>query len=99
TPSNLSYTEQITQKRRTNTLTDRTDEFTQYLNEAVLRMSVDGLKWWKVNCGWFPHLSQMAKDYLAIQSTSVLSEQVFSKAGDTVRAKRTHLSEKSVQAL
>ncbi|CAG8679379.1 5820_t:CDS:2 [Gigaspora rosea] len=35
----------------------------------------------KLNCTCFPNLSQMAKDYLAIQSTSVPSEQVFSKAG------------------
>ena len=41
----------------------------------------------------------MAKDYLAIQSTSVPSEQVFSKASDTIRVKRARLSEKSVQAL
>ncbi|CAG8716475.1 10521_t:CDS:2, partial [Cetraspora pellucida] len=34
------------------------------------------------------------KDYLAIQSTSVLSEQVFSKAGNTIQAKHTRLSEK-----
>ncbi|CAG8668884.1 22330_t:CDS:2 [Gigaspora margarita] len=81
TPSNLSYTEQIAQKKR-NIFTNRTDEFTQYLNEAVLPMSVDPLT-----------------DYLAIQSTSVPSKQVFSKAGDTVRAKCTRLSEKSVQAL
>ncbi|CAG8743893.1 6872_t:CDS:1, partial [Cetraspora pellucida] len=39
------------------------------------------------------------KDYLAIQSTSVPSEQVFSKASNTVQAKRIRLSGKSVQAL
>ncbi|CAG8685632.1 27596_t:CDS:2, partial [Gigaspora margarita] len=83
TPLNLSYTEQVAHKRRTNTLTDRTDEFTQYLNKAVLPISVDLLNWWKLNSTCFPHLPQMAKDYLAIQSTSVPSEQVFSKAGDT----------------
>ncbi|CAG8743974.1 4367_t:CDS:2, partial [Gigaspora rosea] len=42
TPLNLSYTEQVAHKRRTNTLTNRTDEFTQYLNEAT------------VICGSFP---------------------------------------------
>lgn len=94
---NLSYTEQIAQKRRTNTLTNRTDEFTQYLNEAVLPMSIDPLNWWKLNSTHFPHLSQMPKDYLAIQSTFVPSEN--SKASDTVCVKRTHLSEKSIQAL
>ncbi|CAG8836325.1 35409_t:CDS:2, partial [Gigaspora margarita] len=89
------FNNQIAQKR-TNTLTNRTDEFTQYLNEAVLPMSIDPLNWWKLNSTHFPHLSQMPKDYLAIQSTSVPSEN--SKASDTVHAKRTHLSEKSIQA-
>ncbi|CAG8774393.1 27995_t:CDS:2 [Gigaspora margarita] len=45
TPLNLSYTEQVAYKRRINTFTDRTDEFTQYLNKAVLPMSVDSLNW------------------------------------------------------
>ncbi|CAG8839678.1 7436_t:CDS:2, partial [Gigaspora margarita] len=56
-PLNLSYTEQVAQKRKTNTLTNRTDKFTQYLNKDVLPIN-----------------------YLAIQSTFVSSEQVFSKA-------------------
>ncbi|CAG8765970.1 31607_t:CDS:2, partial [Gigaspora margarita] len=75
------------------------NEFTQYLNEAVLPMSIDLLNWWKLNSTCFPYLSQIAKDYLAIQSTSVPSEQVFFKADDTVHAKCTCLSEKSIQAL
>ncbi|CAG8769061.1 18279_t:CDS:2, partial [Racocetra persica] len=33
------------------------------------------------------------------QATSVPSEQIFSKAGDTIRAKRVRFSEKSVQTL
>ncbi|CAG8490287.1 1360_t:CDS:2, partial [Gigaspora rosea] len=61
-------------------LNDSTDEFNQYLNEPVLSMNIDPLDWWKLNCTCFSNLSQMAKDYLAIQSTSVPSEQVFSKA-------------------
>ena len=62
-------------------------------------MDTDPLDWWKLNCKCFPNLSKMAKDYLAIQSISVPSEQVFSKAGDTIRAKCSWLSDKSVQAL
>ncbi|CAG8801977.1 23626_t:CDS:2 [Gigaspora rosea] len=50
-------------------LNDSTNEFNQYLNEAILSMNIDPLDWWKLNCTRFPNLSQMAKDYLAIQST------------------------------
>ncbi|CAG8854889.1 23691_t:CDS:1, partial [Gigaspora margarita] len=43
-PLNLTYTEQIAQKRRkASTLTNKPDELTQYLNEAVLSMDVDPL--------------------------------------------------------
>ncbi|CAG8833262.1 7140_t:CDS:2, partial [Gigaspora margarita] len=52
-------------------------------NQTVLSMNIDPLDWWKLNCTCFPNLSQMAKDYLAIQSILVSSKQVFSKAGDT----------------
>ncbi|CAG8660876.1 16596_t:CDS:1, partial [Gigaspora rosea] len=91
---------QIAQKKRKpNNFTTKTDELTQYLSEAVLPMNINPLNWWKLSCSHFPYLSRMAKDYLVIQSTSVPSEQVFSKAGDTVRAKRTLLFENSVQAL
>ncbi|CAG8778715.1 15599_t:CDS:1, partial [Cetraspora pellucida] len=97
---NLTYTEQIAQKKRkTNELSNRTDEFSQYLFEAVLPMNIDPLNWWKLNHTRFPNLYQIAKDYLAIQSTSVPSKQVFSKADNTIWAKCTCLSEKSIQAL
>ncbi|CAG8843292.1 23545_t:CDS:2, partial [Gigaspora margarita] len=73
-PLNLTYTEQIAQKRqKASTLTNKPDELTQYLNEAVLSIDVDPLNWWKLNHTYFLYLSQMAKNYLAIQSTSVLS--------------------------
>ncbi|CAG8826826.1 23000_t:CDS:2, partial [Racocetra persica] len=65
-------------------------------NEATLPMNINPLKWWKLNSFHFP---QMAKDFLAIQTTSVPSEQIFSKAGDTIQAKRARLSEKSIQSL
>ncbi|CAG8853617.1 2478_t:CDS:2, partial [Gigaspora margarita] len=85
---NLTYTEKIAQKKRkTNMNSNRMDEFNQYLSEAITSMDIDPLDWWKLNCTRFPNLSKMAKDYLAIQSTSVPSEQVFSKAGDTIWAK------------
>ncbi|CAG8624841.1 14878_t:CDS:2, partial [Gigaspora rosea] len=72
----LLYTEKIAQKKqKSSTLTNKKDEFTQYLSEAVLPMEVDPLNWWKLNYTRFPKLSKMVKDYLAIQSTSVLSEQ------------------------
>ena len=38
----------------------------------------DPLEWWKINENQYPRLSKMARDFLAIPSTSVPSEQCFS---------------------
>ncbi|KAJ1569561.1 hypothetical protein HK096_002696 [Nowakowskiella sp. JEL0078] len=39
---------------------------------------IDPLKWWQANKKRFPILSLMAKDYLAIQASSVAVEELFS---------------------
>ncbi|GBC30203.2 zinc finger BED domain-containing protein 1-like [Rhizophagus irregularis DAOM 181602=DAOM 197198] len=46
--------------------------------------NVEALLWWQAHSTEFPVLSLMAKDYLAIQSTSVACEQAFSVAGNTI---------------
>ncbi|CAG8563835.1 35654_t:CDS:2 [Racocetra persica] len=97
--NSMTYMEQVAQKqRRANVLSSSspTDELSQYLSKATLPMSINPLEWWKLNSFHFPGMSQMAKDFLAIQAMSVPFEQIFSKAGDTVWAKRVRLSEKSV---
>ncbi|CAG8524031.1 15816_t:CDS:1, partial [Cetraspora pellucida] len=92
----MTYVEKVVQKRcRLNVLNSPTDELTKYLNEATLPMNINSLEWWKLNSFRFPVMSRMAKDFLAIQATSVPSEQIFSKAGDTIQAKHARLSEKS----
>ena len=62
-----------------NTLAPRTfkDEFERYL-AIPLEDHVDPLLWWQVRQEEFPILSQIARDYLCIQATSVASEQAFS---------------------
>ncbi|RDB20358.1 hypothetical protein Hypma_012704 [Hypsizygus marmoreus] len=69
-------------------------ELAEYLSTPLFPMDPSGktdiLKWWKLN-GWrFPILSRMARDYLAVQGSSVPSERVFSDAGltDTKRRRR-----------
>jgi hAT family C-terminal dimerisation region len=47
----------------------------------------------------FPHLAFMARDFLAIPATSVLCEEMFSKAGRIVSKNRCSLSTKTVQTL
>jgi hypothetical protein len=40
----------------------------------------------------------MARDYLVVQATSVPSEQMFSRAGNTITSIRNRLSEENIRA-
>lgn len=60
--------------------------------------NVDPLEWWKTNEKNYPRLSKMARDYLAIPSTSVPSEQCFSTGKNLITDKRNRLAGKTVRA-
>jgi hypothetical protein len=47
----------------------------------------DPLKWWKEKKSSLPRLAKLACTYLAIPSTSVPSERLFSSAGNTLTKK------------
>lgn len=60
--------------------------------------NVEALLWWQAHSSEFPVLSLMAKDYLAIQSTSVACEQAFSVAGNTITKTRNRLHPETARA-
>ncbi|GES76567.1 zinc finger BED domain-containing protein RICESLEEPER 2-like [Rhizophagus clarus] len=60
--------------------------------------NVEALLWWQAHSTEFPVLSLMAKDYLAIQSTSVACEQAFSVAGNTITKVRNCLCPETARA-
>ncbi|CAK9301895.1 unnamed protein product [Gordionus sp. m RMFG-2023] len=72
-------------------------EIDGYLGEPVCPEDVNILDWWRGNQSRFPCLSEMARDFLAQQTTSVPSERVFSQAGDTVTKKRNRMSSKTLR--
>lgn len=59
----------------------------------------DLLQWWKLHSQDFPILSKIARNYLAIQSSSVLSENLFSGAGNTITESRNRLSPDTSRAV
>jgi len=60
--------------------------------------NIDPLLWWKTQMKEYPILSQIARDYLSIQATSVASEQAFSVAGHTLTAMRNRLHPETARA-
>lgn len=59
----------------------------------------DILCWWKINGPKFPVLAAIARDVLAIQTSTVASESCFSTGGRVISAFRSSLTPKSVEAL
>jgi hypothetical protein len=57
----------------------------------------DVLNWWKINQSRFPTLAKMARDYLAMQGSSVPSERGFSQSGLTVTNLRNRLHPETVR--
>ena len=58
-------------------------ELNHYL-ELPIDEETEPLLWWQAHSNEFPVLSNMARDYLTIQATSVASEQAFSIAGNVI---------------
>ncbi|KXS19352.1 hypothetical protein M427DRAFT_83628, partial [Gonapodya prolifera JEL478] len=59
----------------------------------------DPLGWWWANAVRLPGLSRMARNYLGIPATSVLSERLFSTAGEAMTARRNRLAGDTAQAI
>ena len=64
-------------------------EVTRYLSSGLSDTHLTILQWWKLNQNLFPHLSILAKIYLAIPTSSVPAERDFSLAGYLVSKKRS----------
>jgi ethanolamine utilization protein EutP (predicted NTPase) len=60
----------------------RATEAVQYFNTP--RSKTDGLEFWNENKYHFSFLSAMARDFLAVQASSVPSERAFSAGGNLV---------------
>ena len=55
--------------------------------------------WFQLNESMFPRIAFMARDLLAVTSTSVPSEVAFSVSGDQISKKRTRLGDDCIQAI
>jgi hypothetical protein len=81
----------------TNDINDNS-EIERYLSLPIIE-NISPLAWWKAHEREFPILTQMAKDYLTIQATSVPCEQTFSVAGNTITRTRNRLNPETTCAI
>ena len=74
------------------------DELEDYLSREVSdSLDLDVLQWWRVHSGPYPRLSCLARDYLAVPSTSAPAERAFSKGAWLMDTKRASLSAETVE--
>ncbi|KAJ7978822.1 zinc finger BED domain-containing protein DAYSLEEPER [Quillaja saponaria] len=95
----LSFAEEIARKKRRASMNTATDELTQYLAEDPAPISTDVLEWWKVNSTRYPRLSVMSRDFLAMQATSVVPEELFCGKGDEIDKQRFCMPHGCTQAI
>lgn len=92
----------FTQRRRNQTTpqiapTHSVSELDRYL-ALPIDDETEPLLWWQAHVKEYPVLSNMARDYLTIQATSVPSEEAFSIAGNTISKTRNRLSPETARA-
>ena len=74
-------------------------EVTEYLQEQIISFDENPLSFWKNNEKKFPHLSQLAREYLGCAATSAPSERVFSIAGNFYTSDRSLLGTATFRSL
>jgi hypothetical protein len=77
--------------------TSSISELDRYLGLQIDE-ETDPLLWWQAHAKEYPTVSNMARDYLTIQATSVSSEQAFSVAGNTISRTRNRLLPETARA-
>ena len=75
---------------------DAKAEMKQYVQMQNINRKEDPISWWKRHSSTFPILSKAAKKYLSIPGTSILSERLFSTAGEVVSARPNRLTPANV---
>ncbi|CAD6229250.1 unnamed protein product [Miscanthus lutarioriparius] len=77
------------------------NELDMYMAESLVKLygEFDILAWWKNKREQYPILSQIIRDVMAIQVSTVASESAFSAAGRVVDLYRSRLDPEMVQAL
>ncbi|CAB5388098.1 unnamed protein product [Rhizophagus irregularis] len=74
-------------------------ELDRYLKADRAQPLTNVLKWWKLHEEEYPHLANMAKDYLGVPATSASSERIFSSAANVITYDRASLAPETVRSV
>ncbi|XP_072560099.1 uncharacterized protein [Paramormyrops kingsleyae] len=78
---------------------DATVEVQQYLSDPNITHTEDPLRFWDMQQAVYPHLYELAVQFLCTPASSVPCEWVFSKAGEVMNKKRNQLSPRTVEQI
>jgi len=87
----------LQKKKRSSNLQSR-NEVNEYLITPIEPSNINPCDWWKNHKLQYPVLARIAQDYIGIPSTSVPSEQAFSKSGELINKKRNRLGDNAIEA-
>ncbi|XP_018371237.1 PREDICTED: zinc finger BED domain-containing protein 4-like [Trachymyrmex cornetzi] len=88
-----------TSSQELNNFSDNSEELRLYLNSPLATRDTNPLQVWETLKEMYPHLYQIARDYLSRVATSVPAERLFSKAGSTATERRNRLTGKRLSKL
>ena len=74
-------------------------EINKYLQLPLENTEIDVLSYWKAQSATFPNLSNMARDFFAVQSGSVSVERDFAGAVDVITPTRCSLTHSTIRAV
>jgi len=94
----LGILDRILQKKKKSSNFQLHNEVDEYLTTSTEPLNTNPCEWWKSHQLQYPVLSKIARDYIGIPSTSVPSEQAFSKSGELISKKRNRLSDNAIEA-
>ena len=81
-----------------NSVRQQTDELDAYLGCLRLHQDIDVHAYWVSKKEEFPNLYKMAKDYLAVLTSSASSERVFSTGRNLIGLSHMSLNPQSLEA-
>lgn len=76
-----------------------THELDLYFSQLKIPITENPLSWWKNRSNVFPYLSRLAKKYLCVPATSVLSERVFSRGGKVITKETNRITDQHAEEL